>query len=77
VSTHETKIVPHDHINCHTSQHWPPANGDCGTRFETHCSCGWAQGAICQEHAVAIARGHCEDPKLPVVAWTGSRGLGE
>jgi hypothetical protein len=49
------------------SRHWPPSNGDCGTRYEARCSCGWMQGASSREHADAIARGHVEEPDLPVI----------
>ena len=69
IADHHTKVVPHDHVNCHTSRVWPAANGDCGTRFETHCSCGFGQGASCREQAEAIARGHCADPDAPCIAW--------
>jgi hypothetical protein len=56
LSQHVTKVVPHDHVNCHTARHIE--GGDCGTRFEARCSCGWAQGAISQEAADALAVGH-------------------
>jgi hypothetical protein len=56
MSQHITKVVPHDHANCHTALHMD--NGDCGTRFEARCSCGWAQGASTREAADAIAVGH-------------------
>ena len=66
--THETEIVPHDHVNCHTSLHWPPSNGDCGTRFVVRCSCGWAQGTINRAVADAIAVGHRSySPDAPVI----------
>ena len=66
---HVTKIVRHDHVGCHTSRVWPPANGDCGTRFEARCSCGFGQGAVCHEHAEVIERGHRADPNAPVISW--------
>jgi hypothetical protein len=69
MSTHATRIVLHDHVNCHTSRVWPPAKGDCGTRYETRCTCGFMQGASCQDHADAIARGHVEQPDLSVITW--------
>ncbi len=56
MSEHKTEIVPHDHVNCHTSRH--AESGDCGTRFEARCSCGWAQGASSWAIADAIAVGH-------------------
>jgi len=66
---HRTKIVRHDHVGCHTSRTWPPANGDCGTRFEARCSCGFGQGAICHEHAEVIERGHLADSRAQVISW--------
>lgn len=69
MTDHATKIVRHDHVNCHTSRVWPPANGDCGTRFEARCSCGFGQGAICHEQADAISRGHRANPTAPVISW--------
>ncbi len=65
---HETTIVPHDHVNCHTSRTWPESNGDCGTRYEARCSCGWMQGAINRAVADAIAVGHRGySPDAPVI----------
>lgn len=72
MSEHVTNVVPHDHINCHTSRVWPSAKGDCGTRFEARCSCGFGQGATCREHAEAIAQGHVAAPDLPVITWQRS-----
>ena len=66
---HSTWVTRHDHVACHTSRVWPPANGDCGTRYEAHCSCGFGQGAICHEHADAIGRGHQANPTAPCIAW--------
>ncbi len=68
MSAHETTIVPHDHVNCHTSRTWPPAKGDCGTRYEVRCLCGWAQGASTRAAADAIAVGHRSySPDAPVI----------
>jgi hypothetical protein len=67
VSDHDTEVVPHDNVNCHTSRHWPPSNGDCGTRFEARCSCGWMQGAGSRGHADAIAVGHRHSPDAEVI----------
>jgi hypothetical protein len=67
--THNTRITTHDHVNCHTSRVWTPSNGDCGTRYETHCSCGFGQGAGCHEQAAVIARGHRADPDAEVISW--------
>jgi hypothetical protein len=56
VSEHVTRIIRHDVASCNTARH---ANGgDCGTRYEAHCSCGWGQGASSQEAADALAVGH-------------------
>lgn len=70
--THATWVTRHDHRRCHTSRVWPGAQGDCGTRFETHCSCHFAQGASCHEEAVAIGRRHCIDPTAPCIEWEPS-----
>lgn len=67
MSAHETRVIPHDRVNCHTARH--AEDGDCGTRFMVHCSCGFGQGASSREHADAIAKGHAADPDQPVVAW--------
>jgi hypothetical protein len=56
MSDHETRIVPHDYSNCHTARH--AEGGDCSTRYEVRCSCGWAQGARSRAVADAIAVGH-------------------
>ena len=56
MSDHETRVVPHDYSNCHTARH--TEDGDCGTRYEARCSCGWAQGASSRAAAAAIAVGH-------------------
>lgn|SRR5574341_35276 len=69
MNEHVTKIVQHDHVNCSTSRTWSPANGDCGTRYEAHCSCGFVQGASCREHADAIATGHRIDPTACMITW--------
>lgn len=70
MSAHDTKIFPHDHENCHTSRTWPKSSGDCGTRFEVYCSCGWMQGAESRAHADALAIGHRGySPDAPVVVW--------
>lgn len=66
---HSTWVKRHDHVNCHTSKTWPAANGDCGTRYKARCSCGFGQGAICHEQAVAIGRGHRANPTAPVISW--------
>ena len=65
-AAHETTIVPHDHVRCHTARHME--GGDCGTRFEVRCSCGWRQGARDRAVADAIAVGHRGySPDAPVV----------
>lgn len=56
MSDHETRVVPHDYANCHTARH--AEGGDCGTRYEARCSCGWAQGAGSRGVADALAVGH-------------------
>lgn len=56
MSGHETCVVPHDYSNCHTARH--TEGGDCGTRYEAHCSCGWSQGASSHGVADALAVGH-------------------
>lgn len=68
VTEHITTIVPHDVARCNTARHAP--DGVCGTHFETHCSCGFGQGADCREHAEAIAEGHRADPTADVISWT-------
>jgi hypothetical protein len=78
MSTHATKVVPHDHANCHTARHIE--GGDCGTRFETHCSCGWAQGARSREAADALAvghRGYSPDAKVIITRFPQSPEEGE
>lgn len=67
MSTHATRIVKHSLRRCNTARH--AKNGDCGTRLEVHCTCGYGQGASCQAQADAIARGHVEHPDLPVISW--------
>jgi hypothetical protein len=66
MSDHATKIVRHDITSCNTARHGD--SGDCGTRYEVHCSCGFGQGAICREQADAIAGGHPVDPAA-VIRW--------
>ena len=66
---HSTWVTRHDYVNCHTSLTWPAAKGDCGTRFEARCSCGFSQGASCHEHADAIGRGHRAKPTVSVISW--------
>lgn len=67
---HDTWVKQrHDHVNWHTSRTWPPAKGDCGTRYEVRCACGFMQGASCHEQADAIGRGHAADPFAPFIAW--------
>lgn len=56
MSEHATRVVRHDVDSCNTARH--ADGGDCGTRFEVHCSCGWGQGASSQEAAEALAVGH-------------------
>jgi hypothetical protein len=61
MSKHETKIVPHDHVGC---------QGDCDTRFEVSCSCGWTQGTKSRAVADALAVGHRGySPDADVIAW--------
>jgi hypothetical protein len=67
VTDHATKVVRHDTASCNTAKHAP--DGNCGTRFEARCSCGFGQGASCREHAEVIARGHHADPEAPVISW--------
>jgi len=63
---HQTTVVPHDHVSCHTAKH--AEGGDCGTRYEAHCSCGWAQGASTRAAADAIAVGHRSySPDAPII----------
>ena len=52
-----------------TRRHVCRDGASCVTKLEVHCACGFGQGASCLEHAVVIASGHAEDPKLPVVTW--------
>lgn len=56
MSDHETRVIPHDYANCHTARH--AEGGDCGTRYEAQCSCGWVQGAGSHGAADALAVGH-------------------
>jgi hypothetical protein len=66
MSDHQTTIVPHDPDRCPTARH--AEGGDCGTRFEVRCSCGWAQGVSAAVVADAIAVGHrAYDPRAPVI----------
>jgi len=67
VSVHATKVNRHDTAGCNTARRVD--GGNCGTRYEVHCSCGFGQGAICREQADAIAAGHRADPTAPVVPW--------
>ena len=64
---HGTWVKRHDIPNCNTARH--QLGGVCGTRYEAHCSCGFAQGAICHEQAIAIGRGHRADPTAQVISW--------
>lgn len=64
---HNTKTIRHDMASCNTARH--AEGGDCGTRFEMHCSCGYGQGASCREHALALERGHRADPQAQVISW--------
>ena len=64
---HATWITRHDVSRCNTARH--AEGGICGTYYEAHCSCGFGQGAICHEHAVAIGRGHCANPTAQCIAW--------
>ncbi|HSX22403.1 MAG TPA: hypothetical protein VLE97_06460 [Gaiellaceae bacterium] len=64
---HNTKTVRHDMSTCNTARH--AEGGDCGTRFEALCSCGFGQGASCREHAKAIERGHRAAPDAPCISW--------
>ena len=64
---HSTWVTRHDVGDCNTARH--AEGGDCGTRYEAHCSCGFRQGAICHEQAAAIGRGHRENPTAPVISW--------
>jgi len=58
MNEHQTTVIPHDHVrcaHCHTARH----AGDCGTRYEVHCSsCGWIQGTSSRDVADALAVGH-------------------
>lgn len=65
MSDHVTTIKPHDLASCNTARRI----GDCGTRFEVRCSCGFAQGATCQAHADVIASGHRLHPNDAVIPW--------
>lgn len=67
MSSHQTRIFPHDVQRCHTAKHAEGA--DCGTRYEMHCSCGFMQGAVCRDQAEAISAGHRADPKAPCISW--------
>lgn len=67
MTDHPTKIVRHHIGSCNTAKH--AAGGDCGTRFEMRCVCGFMQGAGCREHAEAIERGHIASPGAPVIPW--------
>lgn len=67
---HNTWVTRHDYGNCHTSRVPQLApNGDCGTRYEARCSCGFMQGAHCHEQAVATTRGHRANPTAQVISW--------
>jgi len=59
MNAHQTTFQPHV---C-----WRGAS--CETKLEVDCACGFGQGAIGQEHADAIARGHAAHPDLPCIAW--------
>ncbi len=67
IREHSTWVTRHDRGSCNTARH--AEDGDCGTRYEAHCSCGFGQGAICHEHAVAIGRGHCANPTAQCITW--------
>ena len=64
---HSTWVTRHDVGACNTARH--AEGGDCGTRYMTHCSCGFGQGASCHEQADAIGRGHRANPTAPVISW--------
>lgn len=64
---HATWVTRHDVGSCNTARH--ADGGDCGTRYLARCSCGFGQGAICREHADAIASGHRADPTAPCISW--------
>ena len=66
-SKHLTKIVSHNTANCSTASH--AEGGDCGTRYEVHCLCGFGQGALCYEQAEAIVTKHLADPTTLVIHW--------
>jgi hypothetical protein len=53
MSAHAARIVRHDIARCGQAD-----GGDCGARFEVHCSCGWWQGASSHKSADALAVGH-------------------
>lgn len=65
MSDHETRVVPHDYYNCHTAMH--AQGGDCGTRYEARCSCGWLQGTSSRAVADAIAVGHRGSPDAAII----------
>lgn len=64
---HSTWVTRHDVSRCNTARH--AEGGICGTYYEAHCSCGFGQGAICHEHAVAIGRGHRAKPTAQCIEW--------
>jgi hypothetical protein len=40
----------------------------CTTQREVVCTCGWAQGALSDEHARVIAEGHSRFPTADVIS---------
>ena len=65
-TNHQTTIIPHDHAHCHTAR--TSVKGDCGTRYEVHCSCGWGTGADSRARADERAVGHrIYEPDAPVI----------
>jgi hypothetical protein len=67
MNSHVTAITPHDLVRCTTARR--STNGDCGTRLEVSCSCGFRQGASCMDHAEVIASGHRLHPNDVVIPW--------
>lgn len=65
LNEHRTTVVPHNHVHCHTARH--AEGGDCGTHYETRCSCGWMQGARSHAAADAIAIGHRNAPDAAII----------
>jgi hypothetical protein len=67
MSDHQTRIFPHDVKSCHIAKH--SEGGECGTRYEVRCSCGFDQGADCRDQAAAIITGHRAKPDEDVISW--------